>query len=68
MNKEALDNLWAIYRDFTAEALKEKIDATNVIQFLGWLEHREQIGASRYLNGVGDGYKQGFKVLSESIS
>lgn len=58
MNKEQLDNLWAIYRDFTAEAIKEGLDAANIIVFLGWLEHREQIGNFRYTQGVGDGLRQ----------
>jgi hypothetical protein len=62
MNTEQLKHLWDIYKVFCVECIKNPtLDPASMLSFLGWLEYRDEIGNSRYIQGVSDGYVQSKK-------
>ena len=66
METEQLKNLWAIYKVFCAEAARSThLDSSSAPSFLGWLELRDEIGNSRFTQGVADGYAEGLKAYAD---
>jgi predicted deacetylase len=66
MDHESLKTLWAIYKVFCSEASKStNLDASSAPAFLGWLEHRDEIGNSMHLQGYGQGYAEAKKEITK---
>ena len=64
-----LKNLWAIFKVFCSEAMtNNNLDSGSITSFLGWLEHRDEIGNSRYTQGVTDGYINAYDTNTTKTS
>lgn len=59
METTRLKNLWDEYKTFCSECAKNSaLNPDSAPSFLGWMEYKDEIGNSRFIQGVGEGYAQ----------